>query len=471
MNEVTSLECLQDTFLQQKSAYSKTPYLPYAQRIIALQNLKTLLLENQQAFIDAINQDFGHRSADDTIIGDILSTVMGINYSLKCLKKWMKPQKKHVGLLFQPAKAKVLSQPLGVVGIIVPWNYPLFLALGPLTAAVAAGNCAMLKMSEYTPHTSALLAKLLAKYFNQSHIAIVSGEADMAIAFSKLPFDHLFFTGSTAVGKMVMKSAADNLVPVTLELGGKSPAIIDEHMDVNTAVARFIMGKTLNAGQTCVAPDYIFCPEDKIDELVAALTTRYASMFPTIINNKDCSSIINEIHYLRLQSLLDDAKTKGAKVLPLSVEANDATLRKMPLTLLLNVNDDMDVMSHEIFGPILPIIPYKNIAQVIDYVNARPHPLALYIYSFDASFQENLLKNTHAGSVAINEAAIHFANDDLPIGGVGNSGMGSYHGDQGFKTFSHAKSVFARGKFSLAHVLFPPYGKVLQKLIYKIFIR
>jgi len=471
MNEVTSLDGLAEIFSQQKSTFAKAPYLPYAKRITALQNLKSLLLDNQQAFIEVISQDFGHRSADDTIMGDILSTVMGINYTLKRLKKWMKPQKKHVGLIFQPAKAKVLYQPLGVVGIIVPWNYPLFLALGPLTAALAAGNCAMLKMSEYTPNTSKLLAELLAKYFSQDHVAIISGEADMAIAFAKLPFNHLFFTGSPAVGKLVMKSAAENLVPVTLELGGKSPVIIDKNIDIKTAVSRFIMGKTLNSGQTCLAPDYIFCPEHQVDELVKVLTEAYRSMFPSIIENNDCSSIINKTHYLRLQALLDDAKSKGANVIPLLAEENDNELRKMPLTLLLNVNDDMDIMSQEIFGPLLPILLYRELEQVIDYVNARPHPLALYIYSFDDAFQEKLLRNTLAGSVCINEATVHFAVDDLPIGGVGNSGMGSYHGDQGFKTFSHAKSIFSRGKLSLTRVFFPPYGKVLQKLIYKLFIR
>jgi len=471
MNEVTSLDGLAELFSQQKSAFSKASYLSYAERIAALKSLKILLLENQQKFIDAINQDFGHRSTDDTIIGDILTSVMSVNYTIKRLKKWMKPQKKHVGLLFQPAKAEVFYQPLGVVGIIVPWNYPLFLALGPLTAALAAGNCAMLKMSEYTPNTSKLLAALLAQYFSRDQVAVVGGEADMAIAFSKLPFNHLFFTGSTAVGKMVMKSAAENLVPVTLELGGKSPAIIDTDIDINTAVSRFILGKTLNSGQTCVAPDYIYCPEHKVDELVDALTKTYRGMFPTVAENKDCSSIINESHYLRLQGLLADAKNKGAQVMPLITEDNDNDLRKIPLTLVLNGTDDMDIMSEEIFGPLLPIITYKKLEEAISHVNARPRPLALYIYSFNKSIQQQILTQTHSGGVCINEAAVHVANDDLPFGGVGASGIGSYHGDQGFKTFSHAKSIFARGKFSLAHLLFPPYGKMLQKLIYKVFIR
>lgn len=471
MNEITSVTQLNEAFTLQKSMFARTPYPIISERIDSLQKLKKILLDNKQEFIDAISHDFGHRSHDDTMIGDVLTTVMGINYTLKRLKSWVKPEKRHVGVLFQPASAKVLYQPLGVVGIIVPWNYPLFLALGPLTAAIAAGNRAMLKMSEYTPKTSQLLANLLVKDFPQEQIAIVGGEADMGAAFSKLPFDHLFFTGSTAVGKLVMKAAAENLVPVTLELGGKSPAIIDEKIEIKTAVSRFIMGKTVNSGQTCVAPDYILCPSDKVDELVAELEQCFRKLFPKIKENKDCSSIINQGQYARLQALLADAKDKGATVLPLSVDLGDPQQRKMPLTLVLNGNDDMNVMSQEIFGPILPIIAYNDIEEALKYVNIRPRPLALYIYSFDKAFQETILKQTHAGGVCINEAAFHVANDDLPFGGVGSSGMGNYHGKEGFKTFSHAKAIFSRGRFSVGHLLFPPYGKFIHKLIYKLFIR
>jgi coniferyl-aldehyde dehydrogenase len=471
MNEILTVAELDKTFSAQKKKFSTAPYLDYSDRIANLKNLKKLILDNQDDIIQAISDDFGHRCKDDSIIGDILSSVLGINYTLKKLKSWMKPNKRHVDLLFQPAKAQVLHQPLGVVGIIVPWNYPLFLAIGPLTAALAAGNCAMLKMSEYTPRTSTLLASLCAQYFDHNVVAIVGGEADIAMAFSKLPFNHLFFTGSTNVGRLVMKAAAENLVPVTLELGGKSPSIIDADMDIKTTVSRFIMGKILNSGQTCVAPDYILCPRGKVDELVAELKLSYKVLFPTITDNNDCSSIVNEGHYARLQGLLTDAKEKGANLIPLSDDLGSAEKRKMPLTVIVNSTDDMAVMTDEIFGPILPIVPYDDLASAINYINDRPRPLALYIFSFSKSFQQTILKQTHAGGVCINEATIHVGIDDLPFGGIGASGMGSYHGAEGFKTFSHAKSILSRGRISLSHLLLPPYGKALQKLVYKLFIR
>ncbi|MFT4929448.1 MAG: coniferyl-aldehyde dehydrogenase, partial [Phenylobacterium sp.] len=368
---------LEQTLLAQKKFFSANLYPSYRQRIDDLKALKRLLIDNQQALIEALSQDFGHRSADDSKIGDILTTVMGINYSIKRLKGWMKPEKRQVGVLFQPAKAKVIYQPKGVIGIIAPWNYPLFLSLGPLTTALAAGNVAMLKLSEYTPKTNALLAQLMIAVFATQKVAIVCGDAKVAASFSALPFDHLIFTGSTEVGKLVMKSAAENLVPVTLELGGKSPAIIDHDMDVDTAVSRFILGKTINSGQTCVAPDYILCPYDKIDDLVEALKTRYRSMYPNINDNQDSTSIINEAQKSRLDGLINDAKHQGATVIPLTDEPAEG--RKMPLTLMTDVNDDMLVMQQEIFGPILPIVGYSKTRQAIDYVNRGPRPLALYI--------------------------------------------------------------------------------------------
>jgi len=471
MNEILSSEGLDSILDQQRSKFLKAPYPTYAQRINDLKALKKLLLDNQQLLIDALSKDFGHRCEDDSIVGDILTTVSGINYSIRRLKSWMKPKRKHIGLLFQPASGKVIYQPLGIIGIIAPWNYPIFLSFGPLTAALSAGNRAMIKMSEYTPHSSTLVADLLSSIFSQDKVAVVGGDAKIAAAFSSLPFDHLFFTGSTSVGKLVMKSAAENLVPVTLELGGKSPSIIDDNMDIKTTVSRFILAKTLNSGQTCVAPDYILCPKSKIDELTVELKKLYQKMFPSITDNKDCTSVVNDDQYARLQNLLEDAKTKGATIIPLSYEDSSDSVRKMPLTLILDATDEMAVMQQEIFGPILPIIGYDNLSAAIDYVNQRPRPLALYIFSFDKQFQQEILMKTHAGGVCINDAAFHVANEDLPFGGVGPSGMGSYHGDEGFKTFSHAKAVLSRGKINLAPLLFPPYGKLLHKLIYKIFIR
>ena len=471
MTEIITQEALENTFLQQKKHFSSNTYPSYQERINDLKKLKALMVNNQQAFIDAMTQDFGHRSAEDTRIGDILTTVMGINYTIKKLKSWMKPEKKHIGILFQPAKGEVVYQPKGVIGIIAPWNYPVFLAFGPLTAALAAGDTAMIKMSEYTPRTNSLLAKLIASAFPIEKVAIVCGEADMAASFSNLSFDHLFFTGSTGVGKLVMKAAAENLVPVTLELGGKSPAIIDDEIDINTAVSRLILGKTLNSGQTCVAPDYIFCPQDKVEALTQAFQTHYQCMYPKVQENNDSTCIINDTQKARIDSLLANAKEQGAHITPLLQESGTAQSRKIPLTLLTNVNDEMTVMQQEIFGPLLPIIGYKGVSEAIDYINSKPRPLALYICSFNKSFQQQILLNTHAGGVCINEAAFHVAIDDLPFGGIGASGMGQYHGSEGFKTFSHGKSVLSRGRISLGSLLFPPFGKRIHQLLFKLFIR
>lgn len=471
MTAITTHKSLETKFLQQKEYFANNNFPSYQERISDLKKLKALMIDNQQALIDAMSLDFGHRSIDDTKIGDILTTVMGINYTIKKLKSWMKAEKKHIGILFQPAKGEVIYQPKGVVGIIAPWNYPVFLSVGPLTAALAAGNTAMIKMSEYTPNTNTLLAKLAANIFPVSKVAIVCGEADMATAFSSIAFDHLFFTGSTGVGKLVMKAAAENLVPVTLELGGKSPTIIDNDIDIKTAVSRLILGKTLNSGQTCVAPDYIFCPEDKVEELTQAFKYYYQKMYPNTQENVDCTCIINNSQKSRIDSLLVDAKEQGATITPLIENATIESSRKMPLTLLTNVNDDMTVMQQEIFGPLLPIIGYKNIDEAIAYINSKPRPLALYICSFNKAFQQKVLLNTYAGGVCINDAAFHVANDDLPFGGIGASGMGQYHGSEGFKTFSHGKTVLSRGRISLGTLLFPPFGNKIHQLIYKLFIR
>lgn len=470
MNQMDSQTMLAQLLNNHKEAFSQAPFPTYQQRITHLRALKALVLDNQAAIISAMSDDFGNRSADDSKLGDILTTVSGINYCISRLKKWMKPEKRHVGLLFQPASARVEYQPLGVVGIMVPWNYPVFLALGPLTTALAAGNHAMIKMSEFTPKTSALLAQLVPKYFD-NRVSIIEGDASVAAQFSALAFDHLFFTGSTGVGKMVMKAAAENLVPVTLELGGKSPAIIDDKIALSTAVDRLIMGKTLNSGQTCVAPDYILCPKGKAVELSEIMATTFTAMFPTIKDNIDYTSVVNENQHARLQGLIEDARAKGAIIKPLSSDAGCMKTRQLPLTLLLNVNDEMTVMQQEIFGPLLPIVEYDSIEQAIEYVNAHERPLALYICSFDREFQNKLLKETHSGGVCINDAAMHVGVEDLPFGGVGSSGMGNYHGIEGFKTFSHAKAIFARGRISVAKQLFPPYGKFIHKLVYKLFIR
>ncbi len=442
-------------------------------RIDDLVKLKMVILEHQEALAEALSKDFGCRSVDDSKMADLMPTVMGINYAIKHINKWMKPSKRHVGVLFQPAKAFVMYQPLGVVGIITPWNYPVFLSMGPLTTALAAGNRAMIKMSEFTPATNEVIKTMIGSVFTNDKVAVINGGPDVAAHFSSQPFDHLIFTGSTRVGKIVMAAAAKNLTPVTLELGGKSPTIIDDKIDIKDAVSRFILGKTLNAGQTCIAPDYILCPTGRVDELKQAISNQFNKMYPSVANNSDYGSIINDAQLQRLCQWQADAKAKGATLTPLGNDNEQACVAagKIPLTLVDNVNDDMLLMQEEIFGPLLPIISYDNLTDAIAYVNDRPRPLALYLCSHDAKTQQIILERTHSGGVCLNDAAMHVVQDDMPFGGIGPSGMGHYHGHEGFLTLSKAKSVFKKGKINTASNAFPPYGKLIHKLIYKFFLK
>jgi len=359
-------------------------------------------------------------------------------------------------------------QPLGVIGIIVPWNYPLYLAIGPLIGALAAGNRVMLKMSESTPATGQLLKALLAQIFSEDQVAVVLGEADVGIAFSRLPFDHLLFTGSTSIGRQVMRAAAENLTPVTLELGGKSPAIVSANVPLADAAERIAFGKTLNAGQTCVAPDYVLVPRARIEGFIEAYRQVIRRFYPQLSDNPDYTSIINPRQQARLQDYLDDAQARGARLLPLFEQSQD---RRMPHHLLLDVTDEMRVMQDEIFGPLLPIVPYDDLEQALAYVNARPRPLALYYFGYDKAEQQTVLERTHSGGVCLNDTLLHVAQDDLPFGGVGPSGMGHYHGHEGFLTFSKAKGVFIKQRFNASRLIYPPYGKALQKLVYRLFIR
>ncbi|WP_417777406.1 coniferyl aldehyde dehydrogenase [Stutzerimonas xanthomarina] len=461
-------ERLQALFERQRSAFQAYPSPTAADRLQWLEALHDLLASHQQPVIDAISEDFGNRSADETRLAEIMPSLDGIRHAKRHLPRWMKPSRRRVGLAFQPASARVVYQPLGVVGIIVPWNYPLYLAIGPLIGALAAGNRVMLKMSESTPATGQLLKDLLAQIFPEDQVAVVLGEADVGIAFSKLPFDHLLFTGSTSVGRHVMRAAAENLTPVTLELGGKSPAIVSTDVPLADAAERIAFGKTLNAGQTCVAPDYVLVPRPRIEEFVEAYRKVVRRFYPQLADNPDYTSIINRRQHARLQGYLDDAQAKGARLLPLFEQGQD---RRMPHCLLLDVTDEMQVMQDEIFGPLLPVVPYDEIGQALAYVNARPRPLALYYFGYDRAEQRHVLRHTHSGGVCLNDTLLHVAQDDLPFGGVGPSGMGHYHGHDGFLTFSKAKGVFIKQRFNAARMIYPPYGKALQKLVYKLFVR
>lgn len=455
---------LQQLFAAQRVAFAKAPYPPLAERIARLDRLKHLLLDNQDAIVAAISADFGVRSRHETLLAEFFPSIEGINHSKKHLKAWMRPQRRPVSIWFKPASARIVPQPLGVVGIIVPWNYPLYLALGPLIAALAAGNRALIKMSEFTPQTGDLLASLIAKNFAADEIAIVNGAAEVAQAFSALPFDHILFTGSTAVGRHVMRAAADNLTPVTLELGGKSPTIVAPDYPLATAAERLLYGKCLNAGQTCVAPDYLFLPQGQEEAFIKAAHAIVNKWYPDMARNGDYSSVINARHLARLQGYLDDAKAKGARIVPL-VDGDFAGSGKLPPTVVLNVSEDMKIMQDEIFGPLLPIMSYRQMDEAIAYVNDHGRPLALYYFDYNNSRIQSVLTHTVSGGVTLNDTILHVPQDDLPFGGVGPSGMGHYHGREGFETFSKMKPVFVQSRLNALGLMRPPYGKTIESLL------
>ncbi|MNF39463.1 Coniferyl aldehyde dehydrogenase [compost metagenome] len=463
--QISQLESL---FQRQREAFRANPMPSADQRIQWLSSLRELLFSEQEALIAAISQDFSNRSANETLLAEIMPSLHGIHYVAKRLRKWMKPSRRSVGMAFQPASAKVVYQPLGVVGVIVPWNYPLYLAIGPLVGALAAGNRVMIKMSESTPATSQLLKDLLARIFPEDLVGVVLGEADVGVAFSRQPFDHLLFTGATSIGKHVMRAAAENLTPVTLELGGKSPAIVSAEVPLRDAAERIAFGKTMNAGQTCVAPDYVLVPEDRVEGFVEAYRQAVQGFYPQLKDNPDYTAIINERQLGRLNGYLADAEAKGARLLPLFPEAQG---RRLPHTLVLGATDEMKLMQEEIFGPLLPIIPYRQLEDAFAYINDRPRPLALYYFGYNRGEQQRVLHETHSGGVCLNDTLLHVAQDDMPFGGIGPSGMGHYHGHEGFLTFSKAKGVFIKQRFNAAKMIYPPYGKAIQKLVYKLFVR
>jgi coniferyl-aldehyde dehydrogenase len=462
---------LMASLLAQRAAFQAAPAPTYEIRVAQLRRLKAAILAHKQDLVEALKEDYGHRSQDDSLISDILPVVTQLNYSLKKLKGWMQPSRRHAGLLLAPASVRVHYQPLGVVGIIVPWNFPVMLSLGPLITAIAAGNRVMLKLSEFTPQTNAVLTRMLAEVFDNTRVTVVEGEAQVAAAFSALPLDHLLFTGSTSVGRQVMRAAADNLTPVTLELGGKSPVLVAPDMPLDTAVERLIYGKCLNAGQICVAPDYVLCPADKLDAFIQAYRHKFASLYADFDTNDDYGNIINQRQFDRLMAVLDDARAKGARVTGAVDTPIDKYRRRLATQLITEVGDDMRLMQEEIFGPLLPIIAYDSLDEAISYVNERPRPLALYLMSFDKQTQERVLLHTHSGGVCINETLFHVAADDAPFGGIGPSGMGHYHGKEGFMAFSHAKTVLSRGRLNTGVLVHPPYGKWFQRLLLSIFLR
>lgn len=456
----------------QRKAFTMARPEPIAMRRDRVDRVIALLSDNADALCDVMNTDYGNRSPVQSMITDIMATVNFAKYCRSNLAKWARPQSRNtqfpLGLL--GGKAEVRYEPKGVVGIISPWNFPVNLAYGPLAQVLAAGNRAMLKPSEFTPQTSALMAELNAKYFAPDEVVTATGGVDVAQAFSSLPFDHLVFTGSTATGRKVMQAAAENLVPVTLELGGKSPTIIGRSADLTRAGDRIVTGKMMNAGQICLAPDYLLVPESMEDGVIAALELAAMNQYPTMLDNEDYACVINDDQYARLQSMVADAREKGGEVLEINPAGEDfsgSNQRKMPLTIIRNPSGDMQTMREEIFGPVLPIKTYNTVSEAIDYINTNDRPLGLYYFGSDADEREKVLNRTISGGVTVNDVIFHISAEDLPFGGIGPSGIGAYHGPEGFREFSHARAVYTQPKLDVARLagLKPPYGERAQKML------
>ncbi len=463
---------MQQVFNRQRAAFQRNPNPSVKQRKGHLRRLASALKAFRHRLAEAIDLDFNGRSRDETLLAEIYPSLEGIRHAASHVSRWMRPDRRQVGLIFQPARARVLFQPIGVVGVISPWNYPVYLTLGPLTAALAAGNRIMIKASEYTPNATKTIQEMLAGLFADDHVSVVTGDAEVAAAFSRLDFDHLLFTGSTAVGRQVMRAAAANLTPVTLELGGKSPALVAPDYPIETAAARIAFGKCFNAGQTCIAPDYLLCPENLLNSFVSAFSAAVARMYPTMAANPDYTAIINQRQLDRLAGYLSDAREQGGRLVEVNPAADTfAGTGKMPVWLVLEPSRGMTVMHEEIFGPILPVITYRQLSEAVDYVNERPRPLALYYFDENRKRAQTVINQTRSGGVCINDTLAHVAQDDLPFGGIGQSGMGAYHGQTGFLTFSKAQPVFERGRINSTSLAWPPYGRPIHHWLYRLLFR
>ena len=458
---------LQALFDAQQQAFAAQSFPGAGIRLERLERLKRLVQDNEDAIAEAICADFGNRARQETAIAETFFVLAAIAHARGHLGRWMK--KRRVGTSFHslPGASWIMPQPLGVVGIVSPWNYPLQLALAPAVAALAAGNRVMIKPSETTPRFSELLARLIVQRFGADECAVVTGDADVGRDFVRLPFNHLFFTGSTEVGRKVALAAAANLTPVTLELGGKSPVIVDASCDLADAARKIAVGKLFNAGQTCIAPDYALVPAAQVQAFADAFTQAVTQLYPTLENNPDYTSIVDDRHYARLQGLAQDAQLTGARVLPVNPggQPEDAGARRMRPTLLLGVTGRMRVMQEEIFGPLLPVVGYETLEEAIAFVNARPRPLALYWFGRDRAHQDQVLRQTISGGVTVNDVLLHIAQENLPFGGVGDSGSGAYHGEYGFRLFSKEKPVFVQSRLAGTWLLRPPYGKLAASVV------
>ncbi len=431
-----------------------------------------LLIKYQNEIVDAISDDFGHRSTESSLLADVAGSIGSLKSAKENIKKWVKPEKRKVtpailGLL--GAKLRVEYQPLGTVGVISPWNFPVTLTFGPLGSIFAAGNRAMIKPSEFTPKTSELMKTMFEEAFTEEEVAVFTGGPDLGEAFSSLPFDHLLFTGATSIAKHVMRAASENLVPVTLELGGKSPVIISKNTNFDMSVKRVMAGKTMNAGQICLAPDYVFIPKDKKEDFISQSKKTVSEMYPSLKDNPDYTSVINQRHYDRLQGYVEEAKEKGFEVVEINPSNEDFSQQahhKIPPTLIVDPDDSLSVMKEEIFGPILSVKTYEDIKDTVDYINSNDRPLGLYYFGDDKKEMQSVLENTTSGGVTINDVVFHVGQENAPFGGVGPSGTGSYHGIEGFKNFSHTKTIYTQSSFDGLFGLFrPPFGAKAKSAI------
>jgi len=457
-------------FAAQRSAFQAAPYPAADVRRAKLYALKNQIGRYQDLLAEAMSEDFGFRASAESKMLDLIGSIFAVDHAIAHVRRWMRPSRRRTELLFFTNDLQVTYQPKGVVGIIVPWNFPVYLALGPLIAALAAGNRVMLKMSDLTPGTNAVLARLLAEIFNEDEVAVVGEELSDPNVFTALPFDHIVFTGSSAVGKIVMRAAAENLTPVTLELGGKSPALVTRNYPIADAARRIAHGKSANCGQICVSPDYALVPRDNVDEFIASARDHYVAMFGDTVSAGNSTWIVDERHLSRIDVLLADARAKGANVIPCAEYVAERDGRQMPLHIVTQCTPDMRIMQEELFGPVLPVIPYDTLDEAIRLINAGERPLALYCFSHDEAECQHLLQQTHSGGVTLNDWGWHVVNHDAPFGGIGNSGMGTYHGEEGFRELSHAKTVFKRQRFFPTQWFYPPYGNLVQRLSLRFFL-
>ena len=470
-SDTNALARMRTVLERQKQAHIREGAPSAELRIDRINRAIGLIVDYQDEICSALSADFGHRSTDQSIMSDVVGCLGGLKEAKKQLRKWMRPDHRSSTFPFNLAggKSRVEYQPLGTVGLITPWNFPMAMTFSPLAGIFSAGNRVMMKPSEYTPRTAELMARMFSKAFDENEVAVFTGGPEVGQAFSALPFDHIIFIGATSVGKNIMRAAAENLVPVTLELGGKSPTIIGKSSKMQTSTDRIMNGKMLNAGQICLAPDYVYVPKGQEDAFVASAQRSVATMYPTLKENPDYTSVINQRHYDRLQGYISDARSKGARIVeinPANEDFSQQPAHKIPPTLLLDVSEDMKIAQEEIFGPLLMVKTYAGIDEVIDYVNAHPRPLALYYFGNDQAEKQRVLDRTTSGGVAINDVMMHVAQEDLPFGGVGASGMGSYHGYDGFKNFSHAKAIYEQGgRFDLGRFVRPPFTPRLRKML------